>query len=75
VLLTATPDHHDGTGIRITQFRSWVADVKSVAGVERYVVLADLEEVLALAGLMTGKRCSLGPPRQAASPHCRIPKR
>jgi len=46
VHLVATPDHHDGTWIRVTQYGSWVADVRSVAELERYFPLALLEETL-----------------------------
>jgi hypothetical protein len=43
VELSGTPDRHDGTWIRITRYGTWVADLRSVADIERYVALADLE--------------------------------
>jgi hypothetical protein len=50
VHLTGTPDRRDGEWLRVTQYGSWVADVRSVADLERYFPLASLgPEVLARA--------------------------
>jgi hypothetical protein len=43
VRLSGTPDKHDGEWLRVA-YRGWhVADVRSVAEVERWVSLAELE--------------------------------
>jgi hypothetical protein len=44
VTLECTPDHRDGTWLRITLYGSHVADVRSVAELERYVPLDQLVE-------------------------------
>ena len=50
VRLTCTPDHHDGEWIRIRQYGAYAADVRSVAELEHWIPLAELEqETLALA--------------------------
>jgi hypothetical protein len=43
VHLEGAPDHRDGTWIRVTQYGSWVADVRSVAELKRYFPLASME--------------------------------
>jgi hypothetical protein len=53
VSLTGTPDHHDGTWLRVTYFGSFVADVKTPEELTRYFPLSELEPVEpSLAGLM-----------------------
>jgi len=52
VCLTGTPDRHDGTWIRVTHYGSWVADVRSVAELERYFPVASLEETLGPLALL-----------------------
>lgn len=41
--LTGTPDRHDGEWFRVTQYGSWVADVRTVAELARWFPLGDLE--------------------------------
>jgi hypothetical protein len=43
VTLVATPDHHDGSWYRLTQFGWWTADVRTIAELAAYVDLAVLE--------------------------------
>jgi hypothetical protein len=43
VTLVGTPDRRDGTWLRVTQFGAWTADVGSVAELERFFPLSDLE--------------------------------
>jgi hypothetical protein len=40
--LTGTPDHHDGQWIRVSQYGFWVADVRTITGLERWFPLAEL---------------------------------
>jgi hypothetical protein len=54
VSLTGTPDHHDGTWIRISYCGSWVTDVRTPEELARYIPLEDLEEALT-------PRCAQGP--------------
>jgi hypothetical protein len=50
VQLSGTPNHRDGQWLRIKQYGAWTADVRTVAELERWVALADLEpDALALA--------------------------
>ena len=50
VNLTGTPDRHDGQWLRICYCNYWVADVRSIAELEQWFPLADLEpDALALA--------------------------
>lgn len=39
-----TPNHRDGTWLRVTQHGFWTADVRTVAEIERFFPLAELEE-------------------------------
>jgi hypothetical protein len=43
VTLAITPNHHDGTWIRVRQHGAWVADVRSVTELATLVPLAELE--------------------------------
>jgi hypothetical protein len=43
VRLSGAPDHHDGDWLRLCQYGSWVADVRSPAELDQWVALADLE--------------------------------
>jgi hypothetical protein len=43
VRLSCTPDKTDGERLRLTQYGSWVADVRTVGELERWIDLADLE--------------------------------
>jgi hypothetical protein len=48
--LEGTPDHRDGTWIRVTQYGFWTADIRSVAELEQWFPLHSLErDTLALA--------------------------
>lgn len=50
VQLSCTPNHRDGIWLRIKQYGVWTADVRTLAELERWVALADLEpDSLALA--------------------------
>lgn len=50
VNLTGTPDRHDGQWLRVYCCNYWVADVRSIAELEQWFPLADLEpDALALA--------------------------
>jgi len=49
VHLTGTPGRHDGEWIRVRQHGAWITDVCSIAEIERWVSLADLEPELSLA--------------------------
>jgi hypothetical protein len=50
VLLSGTPDRHDGEWLRLRYRGYWVTDVQSLAELERWVCLADLErDTLVLA--------------------------
>jgi hypothetical protein len=44
VELSGTPNRRDGQWYRIRQHGFWTADVRSIAEIERYVPLAELEE-------------------------------
>ena len=46
VQLSCTPNHRDGMWLRVKQYSSWVADVRTVAELAQYVELADLEPEL-----------------------------
>jgi hypothetical protein len=43
VRLTGTPGKTDGERLRVCQYGFWTADVRTVAELERYFRLADLE--------------------------------
>jgi hypothetical protein len=43
VALSGTPDHRDGTWLRVTQHGFWTADVRSVAELSRFFPLDALE--------------------------------
>jgi hypothetical protein len=43
VQLACTPDHHDGSWYRVRQHGAFVADVRTVADLERWLPLAELE--------------------------------
>ena len=62
VQLTCTPNHHDGSWIRLTHHGLFVADVRSREALESYLPLADLEEAL------TGRRFRLSYSNHASSP-------
>ena len=49
VRLACTPDRHDGEWLRIRHLGWYIRDTRSIAELEQYVSLADLEEY-ALAG-------------------------
>jgi hypothetical protein len=50
VQLSCTPNHRDGEWLRLTQYGSWVADVRTVAELQQWVDLAELEpDALVLA--------------------------
>jgi len=49
IRLSGTPDRHDGEWIRVRQHGCWVADVRSVREIERWIRLAELEPELSLA--------------------------
>jgi hypothetical protein len=66
VRLEGTPDHHDGTWLRVTQHCVWTADVGSVAELEQFFPLGELEPdgpPLALAGRRRSAALSVGPLR------------
>ncbi len=44
VTMTSTPDRHDGRWLRVRYLGYYVADCGSVAELERWVPLADLEQ-------------------------------
>jgi hypothetical protein len=44
VRLEDTPDRHDGTWLRVTQFGWWTADLRSVVELERFFPLGELQE-------------------------------
>lgn len=46
VRLTGTPNNRDGEWIRVRQYGFYVADLRSVAELECYVALAELEDAL-----------------------------
>ena len=62
VQLTCTPNHHDGSWIRLTHHGFFVADVRSPEALESYFPLADLEEAL------TGRKFRLSYSNHASSP-------
>src|SRR5215813_575749 len=62
VQLTGTPNHHDGSWIRLTHHGFFVADVRSPEALESYFPLADLEEAL------TGRRFKPSYSNHACSP-------
>ena len=62
VQLTCTPNHHDGSWIRLTHHGFFVADVRSPEALESYFPLADLEEAL------TARRFKLSCSNHASSP-------
>lgn len=43
VTLEGTPDRRDGTWIRVTQYGVWTADVRTVAELEQFFPLGELE--------------------------------
>jgi hypothetical protein len=61
VTLVGTPDRRDGTWLRVTQFGAWTADVGSVAELERFFPLSDLEpdDGRLVAGARLGGRRAL----------------
>lgn len=46
ITLTLTPNHHDGTWLRISEYGWHTTDVRTIEELHRYVDLADLEEAL-----------------------------
>ena len=69
VQLTCTPNHHDGSWIRLTNHGYFVADVRSPGALESYFPLADLEEALTAAGSGCRTRTTLPRhPRAEAAP-------
>jgi hypothetical protein len=62
VQLTCTPNHRDGSWIRLTHHGFFVADVRSAEALESYFPLAGLEEAL------TGRRFRLSYSNHACSP-------
>jgi hypothetical protein len=44
IRLTCTPNHHDGEWLRVAYHGWWVADVRSVAELQRWFPIAELEE-------------------------------
>ena len=68
VQLTGTPDHHDGTWLRVTYFGSYVADVRTPGELACYFPLADLEP-RTLTGRMLSASCSYPVLRAFAQPH------
>jgi hypothetical protein len=63
VTLVGTPDRRDGTWLRVTQFGAWTADVGSVAELERFFPLSDLEPDdgrLAAEARLGGRRALVG---------------
>lgn len=56
--LTGTPDKHDGERIRLRNYGWYVADVRSITDLERYVPLSDLEDELGSSRLNGGRRFS-----------------
>lgn len=50
VRLTETPNKRDGEWIRLRQYGFYVADLRSVAELERYVALAELQDALRTTG-------------------------
>jgi hypothetical protein len=43
VHLENTPNHRDGTWIRVTRYGSWVADLREPAELEQFFSLTELE--------------------------------
>ena len=74
VSLENTPDRHDGTWLRITQYGSWTADVRTPGEVAAFVPLEQLDEddcgLATVAG--TASRAPRGPVRVShlAAPRC-----
>jgi hypothetical protein len=69
VTLVGTPDRRDGTWLRVTQFGAWTADVGSVAELERFFPLSDLEPDdgrLVAGARLGGRRARLGGRRALA---------
>jgi hypothetical protein len=46
VTLSHTPDRHDGTGLRVRRGNYFIADVRDLDDLARYVALEELEEAL-----------------------------
>lgn len=75
VHLTGTPNHHDGQWLRVCQYGSWTADVRTVDELAQYVDLAELEPELmparcvrrSILGRVTAphRHLHLGRPRHA----------
>lgn len=66
VHLTGTPDHNDGERLRVTQYGSWVADVRTVGELAQWFELSDLEPELvwshsSMTSLVSMRRSSLAP--------------
>src|SRR5258708_6382290 len=59
VRLTGTPNKRDGEWIRLRQHGFYVADLRSVAELESYVALAELEDALRTtqSGAAAGSGC------------------
>jgi hypothetical protein len=54
IQLSGTPDHHDGTWLRVCYFGSFVADVRTPEELARYFPLSELEPLEpSLTGLMS----------------------
>jgi hypothetical protein len=46
VTLSHTPDRHDGTWLRVRRWNYFIADVRNLDDLARYVALDELEEAL-----------------------------
>jgi hypothetical protein len=60
VILTCTPNRHDGEWLRIRYCGYFVHDARTISELERYVSLAELQaDVLVTLGLPTASRQEL----------------
>jgi hypothetical protein len=57
VRLSGTPDNHDGEWLRVSQYGSWTADVRSIGELAQWFPLDELEPDSPLL-LATGSWCT-----------------
>src|SRR5690242_698547 len=72
VRLSGTPDRHDGEWIRVIYCSTWVADVRTILDLERYIALTELidddgvRHRIATRTELARRGATMGPPARPA---------